>query len=569
MDLYNIFNDYVPKRPTIRSTKGAVSTGHYLATQAGSRILNQGGNAIDAGVAAGLCLNVVHNDMCSLSGVAPIILYNSSKRKVFSLAGVGVYGEHTNVDVLIEKYKSKKISWPDNTIVPAALDSWITALRDHGTKSFSEVVQPALEYCEDGYPVGKFQNLTISTFIDTYRLWKVNKSIFLVNNKAPEVGERIIQKQLSNTIKKLINIEKNNSLHGRESALTSIRDYFYKEKLSSKLVDFGKNIGSVLNKKDYSNFKIKYEIPHMVKFHDMEIYTCGPWSQGPVLIQSLKFLDSYKNDYLKKGNLNVYHQIVESLKLAFNDRNQFYGDPDFVKVPMKRLLSKEYAKQKIYKNITDFKNDYNKKNNKDDIKIDQKNDMVGTSYVAVMDCSGNIFSATPSDGYSQGGICPELGLHISERGSQGSLAKNNPNFIMPMKRPRITPNPSIILKNGSPYMALGSPGNDRQPQAMLQVLLNMEIFGFEPQKAIELPRLASFSFPSATHPNKSYPNLLMIEEDFPDQIAILLKEYGHNVKKWPRMFWQAGGVCLVRYNHCNNTFESGADPRRDSYAQGI
>jgi gamma-glutamyltranspeptidase/glutathione hydrolase len=186
-----------------------------------------------------------------------------------------------------------------------------------------------------------------------------------------------------------------------------------------------------------------------------------------------------------------------------------------------------------------------------------------------MDRSGNIFSATPSDGYSQGGICPGLGLHISERGGQGALEEGNPNAIQPLKRPRLTPNPSLLLKNGRPYMALGTPGNDRQAQAMLQVLLNLEVHGMEPQMAVEAPRFATYSFPASTHPRTVFPNVLQIEGAYPEVVAEGLQQRGHTVKKWPFRHWQAGGVCLVRYDEGRGIFEAAADHRRDGYAIGL
>ena len=571
---------FTTQRPPVRGTNHMISSGHYLASAAGYKILENGGNAIDAGVAAGIVLGITLPHWVSFGGVAPIMIYSSESKEISTISGVGKWPELASIEYFKSNSKNGIPSTIEKAVTPAACDSWLTAIENFGTMSFEEVVEPALEICNKGFVIQG----TLAHFLPDMEITPELSTLLMKNGELLKEGEILKQKQLGKTFSRLIDIERQYKNEGRVKAIRKTRDYFYKGEIAKEIDEFFKKNGGLLSKFDLENFSVEIEKPEIGTYKEYTIATCGAWCQGPIFIEVLNLLENTDLKNMEHNSANYIHTIVEAIKLSFSDRHFYIGDPKFVNVPLKGMLSKEYAKERSklinkHSAFTEMPHPgnpfkYQEEQNPDFILSEtprpSKNPHEGdTSYVAVVDKWGNAFSATPSDGYSQGGICPELGLHISERGSQGSLAKNNPNFIMPMKRPRITPNPSIILKNGSPYMALGSPGNDRQPQAMLQVLLNMEIFGFEPQKAIELPRLASFSFPSATHPNKSYPNMLMIEEDFPDQIAILLREYGHNVKKWPRMFWQAGGVCLVRYNHCNNTFESGADPRRDSYAQGI
>jgi len=357
---------------------------------------------------------------------------------------------------------------------------------------------------------------------------------------------------------------------GREAALNAVRDYFYRGPLGDELADFAAEVGSHLSREDFEAYHVRYEQPFRVPFRGLEVYGCGPWSQGPVLLQALRFLQAWDPSFETREAAEAVHLVVECLKLAFWDRYAYYGDPSFTNVPMAELLSEEYARRRA------AEIDLNAVHEGPDpgtiprgVKPGKRDGLSDTSYVAVMDRSGNIFSATPSDGYSQGGICPGLGLHISERGGQGALLEGNPNVIEPLKRPRLTPNPSIILKNGMPYMALGTPGNDRQAQAMLQVLLNLEVCGMEPQMAVEAPRFATYSFPASTHPRTIFPNVLQIEGAYPEVVVEGLKRRGHTVKKWPFCHWQAGGVCLVRFDEGRGIFEAAADHRRDGYALGL
>jgi gamma-glutamyltranspeptidase/glutathione hydrolase len=556
-------------RPTIRSTNGAVSAGHYLAASAGMRVLARGGNAIDAGVAAGLCLNVVHNDMCCLSGVAPIILYRADLQRVFSIAGVGTWGEKVDRDLLREKYATTPMQWPDNTVVPAALDSWITVLRDHGTLSFAEVCQPALEYAEDGYPMGEFQHRCIAKYLETYQEWEENRRIFLRDGEVPAPGERIVQTDLARTLGRFCRVEAQRTSQGRKAALTAIRDHFYKGPVGKELAAYGQEVGSVLSESDFARYEVRYEPPLAVSFRGLDVYGCGPWSQGPVLLQVLRLLDTFDPTTFRSLNPDAVHLAIESLKAAFWDRAAYYGDPQFVDVPMQQLLGRAYAERRASAFDVDAAHEAYPSPSIDDVMRVPADEMADTSYVAVMDRHGNIFSATPSDGYSSGGICPGLGLHLSERGAQGGLDQDDPNRIEPFKRPRLTPNPSLVLRNGEAYMALGTPGNDRQPQAMLQVLLNLVAYGATPQEAVEAPRFASYGFPASTHPHHVFPNRVYVEEDYPAAISESLTERGHDVQQWPARDWQAGGVCVIRRSDSQGVVESGADPRRDGYAIGI
>jgi gamma-glutamyltranspeptidase/glutathione hydrolase len=506
--------------------------------------------------------------MCCLSGVAPIILYRADLQHVFSLAGVGTWGEKVDRNLLREKYATTAIPWPDNTVVPAALDAWITALRDHGTFSFAEVCQSALEYAQDGYPMGDFQRGCITKYLKTYQEWEENRTIFLRDGDVPPLGERIVQKDLARTIVRLCQVETQRTSQGRKAALTAVRDYFYSGPIGRELATYGQEVGGALSESDFARYKVRYEPALKVSFRGLDVYGCGPWSQGPVLLQVLRLLDAFDPATFRSLNADAVHLAIESLKAAFCDRAAYYGDPQFVDVPMQQLLSRAYAERLASTFDINAAHETCPLPSRGDVIQVPVDDMADTSYVAAVDKHGNIFSATPSDGYSSGGICPGLGLHLSERGAQGGLDENDPNRIEPFKRPRLTPNPSLVLRDGQAYMAIGTPGNDRQPQAMLQVLLNLVLYGASAQEAVEAPRFASYGFPASTHPHHVIPNRVYVEQDYPDAISESLAERGHDVQQWPAREWQAGGVCIIRRNS-QGTLESAADPRRDGYAIGI
>jgi len=279
------------------------------------------------------------------------------------------------------------------------------------------------------------------------------------------------------------------------------------------------------------------------------------------------------------------HHTVEALKLAFADRERYLGDPLVVNVPTARLLSPAYLTER--RERIDPQRAYADCPAPGTIPGFARvappapageapgpartptADLPGTSYLAAMDRDGNIFSATPSDGYGQGEVIPGLGLHISERGLQGSLNPDNPNVVGPGKRIRLTPNPALVLRDGAPLMAIGSPGADRQPQAMTQVLSKMLVWGMNPQQAVEHARFASFSFPQAAFPHSYEPNKLRVEAGVPDDAVAQLQRYGHDVERWPRWSWSAGGVCVVMRDPERKVFVGGADPRREGYVVAV
>lgn len=579
------FNSIKYAKPLVSAAVGRnsmVATGHSLATSAGIDILRKGGNAIDAGVAAGICINIVQHDLTSFAGVAPIIIYLADNEKVVSFDGLGRWPRRASVDYFLEYKNGKFKPGIDYCIVPAAVDSWITSLQKYGTMTFETVVSYALKYARDGFPITYFNNMMIEKDFEIFKNWPTNTQIFSPDGKPLKPGELLIQKDLANTLEKMIFVEKLTKKN-REGKLKAVRDFFYKGDISDKMVRFSDKMGGLFNKEDFSNFKIREEKPYKVEFQGLTIYGCGPWCQGPVFLQALSMLKNFNLYDMGHNSSEYLHTLISVLDLAFADRETYYGDPGFIDVPIEELLSDSYNEKRveIIENSAFGKmprpgNTRLHRGNNDtleyfDIKNLDKNiePESDTSYVSIIDENGNIFSATPSDASTTAPIIPGIGLTISSRGRQSRIDHNHPNKIEPLKRPRLTPSPALVLKDNKPLCAIGTPGGDVQPQAMLQVFLNMFIFHMDPQQAVESPRVASYNFPGSFYPNKYYPGTVKIETRIPKNVRQELDNRGYNVVDWGEWSWQAGGVCISFLDPTNNIFLGGADPRRSSSALGF
>jgi len=536
-----------------------------------------GGNAVDAGVAAGLCLNVVHNDMTTLSGVAPIALYIAELGEIITIAGVGTWPGSVTAESFREFYGGI----PDGLercVVPAAAAAWLHVLERYGTMSFEQVSEAARYYAEHGFPVHEFMHNSIEQYIDNYRQNAENARIFLRDDNAPSVGTLIRQPDLLNTLNGMMEAERG-AAPSREKGLRAISDYFYRGPVARRMVEFASENGGALTVDDLATFAIREEPPVRFRYGVWEVASCGPWSQGPVLPLALNILQGFDLAGLGHNTASYVNTVASALDLAFADRNAYFGDPSFVDVPLATLLGRKYGELRAREirdgvafrepaapgDLTGSSLQRASAPNREEIEGRVPGEIADTSCVTVSDGHGNLFAATPSDGYCNGPIIPGLGLHISERGAQAFLAESDPNVVQPGKRPRLTPNPVIILREGSPIIAMATPGNDRQVQAMLQVFLNLALFGMAPQPAVEAPRFASYNFRASSWPGNVEPGRLCLEEGFDEAVGITLGEWGRDVRWWPHWCWSAGGVCLS-LNHQRSLFVGAADPRRESYA---
>jgi gamma-glutamyltranspeptidase / glutathione hydrolase len=566
-------------RPTIAVTRHAIAAGHYLAATAGFAILEAGGNAIDAGCAAGIALGVLQSDLVDVAGVAPIMIYLADSREVVTIAGLGPWPQALDPQLFMREHSGKIPKGVLRTVVPAAPDAWITALKRYGTMSFGEVAAAAIRLARDGFPMYPLMAASLKRHEEAHRGWPSSAAIFLPDGRVPEAGDIFRQTDLAGSLQYMADEERAAATRGREAGLDAARDAFYRGDIAKKIIAFMKEQGGLLSAEDLAAYHSPVGPPEHRLFGDLEVLTCGAWCQGPVLLQTLALLEGTDLAALGHNSADYVHQLAEALKLAFADREAYYGDPAMVEVPLATLISAEYAAERrklirpdrawpempppgalgsqAGRGFGHFPQPAGEPNPEPD-----------TSYVCVADRHGNLFSATPSDGSYGSPVVPGTGLIPSNRGSQSRPDPRHPAGVAPGKRPRLTPNPALAIKGGEHFMPFGTPGGDVQTQAMLQVLLNRFVFGQDMQSAIESPRFASYSYPSSFAPFEYYPGRLALEARISEPVIAELARRGHEIQRWPDWIWTAGAVCAIDVDKKRGVIEAGADPRRAAYALG-
>jgi gamma-glutamyltranspeptidase / glutathione hydrolase len=584
-------------RPTVRGTQAMVASGHHLATLAALRLLERGGNAVDAGVAAGICLGVLQSDLVNFGGVAPLIVHMAGTRGASTLAGLGRWPRLASVALFRERCGGQIPPGVLRTVVPAAPDAWITALRRFGTMTFADVARDAIALARDGFPMHHFMANNIREEEAAYRAWPANAAVYLPGGRPPEVGQVFRQPALADTLERMVRAERAKAPAGRDDALQAARDCFYTGELAEAMLDFHRREDGLLRREDLTAHRTPVEEAPHVSYRGLEVYGCGPWCQGPGLLQALNLLETFDLRALGHNSPAYIHTLTEVFKLVFADREAFIGDPDFVDVPLAGLLAKAYAAERR-KQLDPQRAAPELPPPGDPWRFEQRSRPAGTSsgaegaggpgrlsaagaggpgetgerwdtsYVAVMDRWGNICSATPSDSAPQSPLVPELGIVLSGRGSQSWVDERHASSVAPGKRPRLTPAPALALRDGRPVLAFGTPGGDVQIQAMAQVLVNLLDFAMEPQQAVEAPRFATYSFPGSFAPHAYHPGLLRMEQRLGPEALEALARLGNRVEPWEDFSWRGGGVCVVRSDAERGILEGAADPRRECYALG-
>ncbi len=575
--------DAFPHRPTIAVTRHAISAGHYLAAAAGFAILEAGGNAIDAGCAAGIALGVLQSDLVNVAGVAPIMIYLADRREVATIAGLGPWPKSLDPDFFMREHQGRIPEGVLRTVVPAAPDAWITALKHYGTMGFREVAAAAIRCARDGFPMYPLMAESLKNHAADHARWPSSAAIYLPGGRPPEAGEIFRQKDLASSLQYMAEEERAASARGREAGLEAARAAFYRGDIAQKILRFMKEEGGLLSAEDLEAYRSPILPPARRRFGDLEVFTCGAWCQGPTLLEALAILEGIDLKALGHNGADYIHTLAEALKLAFADREAYLGDPAFVEVPLAALLSPQYAaeRRRLIRADRAFpempppgalgrggRAFAPSKGDPSPGSGQRPSPEPDTSYVAVADRFGNLFSATPSDGSSTAPVVPGTGLVPSSRGSQSRPDPRHASGVAPGKRPRLTPNPALAIAGGERFLPFGTPGGDVQIQAMLQVLLNLFVFGADVQAAVEAPRFASYSFPSSFAPFDYYPGRLTLERRIPEAVAQELERRGHRVSLWPEFEWRAGAVCAILADRRRGVLEAGADPRRPAYAMG-
>jgi gamma-glutamyltranspeptidase/glutathione hydrolase len=546
-------------------TRWAIAAGHPLAAEAGARMLAAGGNAVDAGVAAGFTLGVVHPDMVSVAGVAPILVHIARTGETTEVSGVGPYPRASSREYFVTRHGGQIPPGLPRTVVPAAPDAWCTALERWGTMSFADVIAPALEHADRGFAVSAFSAYQMGANAEKYKRWPTSAALYLREGRAYRLGEVLVQRELADTLRRMVAAERQAG-GSRAAGVRAARDEFYRGETARRIAEFHRANDGPLALEDLTGFSVEVSPALRTRFGGLEVAACGFWCQGPVLLQSLNMLDGLDLASLGHNSPAYLHRLVETIKLAFADRDAYYGDPKFVDVPAERLLSRGFAEarralvgERAWKEMPPAGDAAPRR---ELLPVaGGSSDALDTSYVAVIDAEGNGFSATPSDPNVDSPVVAGVGCVVSPRGSQGWLDPTHASVVAPGKRPRLTPAPAMALQDGKLLMPFGTPGGDVQQQAMLQVLLNVTVFGMPLQEAIEAPRVASRSFPDSFWPHAYSPGKLEVERRVARETRDGLAELGHQLTEWPDWEWRAGAVCAVKVGP-EGTRWGGADPRR-------
>ncbi len=565
-------------RPAIMGTRHMAVAGHYGAAHAAFLVLEGGGNAVDAGVAAGIALGVLQSDLVNVAGVAPIMIYRAATREVLTISGLGCWPRAVTPDFFARRFGGAIPQGLLRTVVPAAPDAWITALERFGTMGFGECAAAAIRFASEGFPMYALMADMIALHAQDYRRWPSSAAVYLPGGAPPRTGERFVQRDLGRTLQYMADQERAAARHGRAAGLQAARDAFYRGDIARAIVSHHEANDGLLAMQDLAEFRVGIEPPVKTRFGDLDLYACGPWCQGPALLEMVNILRGFDLRGMGHNALDYAHVVTEAIKLAFADRERYLADPRFVDVPVAALLSDEYADARR----AQLRRETAWPGMPPPGSIGASDARGGplptahraspgahdTSYVSVIDREGNVFTATPSDPSYDTPVIPGTGLCPSSRGSQSWGDPGHPSCVAPGKRPRLTPMGALAIRPDGTPMPIGTPGGDVQAQAILQVLLNIEVFGMNPQQAVEAPRFASYSFPDSFEPHSYSPGVLYAESRIPQDVRDGLAARGHQVLAWPEFVWRAGAVCVQRVDAGAGVITAGADPRRPCYAVG-
>lgn len=585
-------------RPVVRGKRGVVAGGQPLSVEAGLRILQRGGNAVDAGVATILAASVIEFSHFSFGGEVPILI-KLKGGKVVVIEGMGQAPLKATREFFVNRAKEDSSpgqttmasarrgglipsTGPLSATVPAILDACVTALDKFGTMTLAETMEPAIQLA-DGFPIDELRVQYIRTRSSVFSQWPDARRVFLPGGEIPKVGDIFVQADLARTLREIVRAEKvasRGSKANRHAGLMAARDYFYKGPIAKRIGDYMQANGGLIAAGDFARFAAKVGEPVEADYRGYQVYKAGFWTQGPAMVETLNMLEGFDLKKMGHNSVDYIHTLAEALKLAMADRDRYYGDPDFVKIPMAELLSKNYAA--LRRPLIDLQRASLAQQPGDPTNMkavlvsavqtigrasevpaaERAND---TTCVNVIDKDGNLFSATPSGAWLPAVVAGDTGVLMGQRLQSSLTDPNSPNVIAPGKRPRITLTPTLVLKGGEPFMVLSTPGGDNQDQALLQVFLNVIEFGMNPQEAVESPRFDTQHYVSSFDDHEFLPGSLNVESRVSLKTITELSNKGHKVKvqsEWGTL----SAPTVIIYDPKNGVSSAGADPRRSRYA---
>jgi gamma-glutamyltranspeptidase/glutathione hydrolase len=553
------------------------------------------------------CLNLLEPLSNGIGGEAPTLVYSATERKTFAISGMGWSPKAFTIDWCREH--GIDMIPGDGYLpacVPAVVDTWATAVGRFGTMSFSQLLQPAIELAENGFPVYDAMSDRLSTNLQRFtELYPTTGEIYCPNGRVPQAGEVLRNPEFAGVLKSMARAEDGARSRGRVAGIEAARDVFYKGEVAERIARFisenpvedasGSAHAGLLSYEDMAEWHATVEEPVSLTYRGLDVHKCPPWTQGPVFLQELAILDGFDLKKLGHNSAEYLHTLIESAKLAFADREAYYGDPLFDEVPLEVLLSKEYSAGRRdlieeYASLEmrpgDAGNGVPTYDTLDVLKDNRRalgatarqtevpgpghaHDRGDTTHLDAVDRQGNMVASTPSGGWlGTSPVIKGLGFPIGTRGQMFYLNPERPNALAPRKRPRATLTPSLVTRQGDPFMVFGTPGDDKQDQWTLQFFLNYVDFGMSIQEALEAPTVYSEHFPSSFYPRDAYPGRMVSDSRIPRKEIADLEHRGHDVRMSDP--WTNGKVMGIRYDKATGVIAGGASPSGNSigYALG-
>jgi gamma-glutamyltranspeptidase/glutathione hydrolase len=585
-------------RPELRGTFGMVASTHWLASAAGMAALEQGGNAFDAAVAAGLALQVVEPHLNGLGGDVPIVLHSAERDETLVICGQGP----APAAATIPRFRELGLDLIPGTgllaaCVPGAFGAWMLLLREFGTLRLADVCGYAIGYAETGYPLVPGIPATIEGVADLFREdWTDSAELYLPDGAVPEPAKLFRNPGLAATYRRLV-AEAERASSDREEQIEAAREAFYSGFVAEAIAAYlertealdssGRRHRGLLSGDDLASWRATIEPPVTLDYTDYRVCKTGPWGQGPVFLQQLALLSGFELQSMDREGAEFVHTIVECAKLAFADREAWYGDPDFVDVPLAALLDERRADER--RALVEASASDELRPSVVDGRVPRLPSVVpaaepapgigeptfasatprngDTCQVDVADAAGNLVAATPSGGWLHGSpVIPELGFCLGTRAQMFWLEEGLPGSLEGRKRPRTTLSPTLAFRAGEPYLAFGTPGGDQQDQWSLVFFLSHACFGLNLQEAIDAPTFHTNHFPSSFYPRAARPRELVIEGRFGRAAVAELRRRGHKVVV--RDDWSLGRLCAVG-REPRGVLKAAANPRgAQAYAAG-
>ncbi len=584
-------------RPVVMGTRGVVTSGHYLATAAGFRIMERGGNAIDAAAAMCFCLNLLEAQSNGLAGEVPTLIYSARERRVHALSGMGWSPRAFTIDWC--RRRGIDLIPGDGYLpacVPAVVGTWAAALARFGTMGFGDILQPAIELAENGYPVYQgLHNSLVGNQAKFIELYPSTGEVYLPSGRVPQVGAIHRNPEWAETLRTLCRAEKAAAARGRVAGIEAARDAFYKGEIAERIIDFitanpvedasGLAHAGLLTYEDFAEWEAQVEDPVSLNYHGLDVFKCSSWTQGPVFLQQLGLLQGFDLAAMGHNSAGYLHTLIECANLAFADREAYYGDPRFDDVPFDRLLSKAYADERrtlvgeraslelrpgdLGAGVPAYATFDVAGDNRRALGLEAREvrDLglghahVGdTTHLDAVDREGNMVAATPSGGWlGTSPVIRGLGFPLGTRGQMFYLNPARPNALAPRKRPRATLTPSLVTRNGEPLMVFGTPGGDAQDQWTLQFFLNCIHFGMSLQEALDAPTVHSVHFPSSFYPRSAYPRRVVVEGRIGREVVAGLERRGHEVEVIDD--WVNGKPMGIRYGGPGGAIAGAVSPK--------